>query len=106
MDARDKLFAEAGLTELKMILGWEFDFQRLKVALSKNKFILWTMDVSQLLDNGTTTAKALEPTIGRLEHLTLVVPSVHYFLSGLRELQRMATHCRLIQINKPCQADL
>ena len=26
MDARDKLFAEAGLTELKMILGWEFDF--------------------------------------------------------------------------------
>ena len=26
MDARDKLFAEANLTETKMILGWEFDF--------------------------------------------------------------------------------
>ncbi len=27
MDARDKLFAKAGLTEIKMILGWEFDFR-------------------------------------------------------------------------------
>ena len=26
MDARNKLFAEAGLREIKMILGWEFDF--------------------------------------------------------------------------------
>jgi hypothetical protein len=45
MDACDKLFAEAGLTELKMILGWEFNFQRLKVALPENKFIVWTTDV-------------------------------------------------------------
>ena len=75
-----------------MILGWEFDFQRLEVALPKNKFIAWTTDVSQLLDNRTTTAKALESTIGRLGHLALVVPGVHHFLSRLRELQRMATH--------------
>ena len=26
IDARDKLLAEAGLTEIKMILGWEFNF--------------------------------------------------------------------------------
>jgi len=106
MDARDKLFAEAGLTELKMILGWEFDFRRLQVALPENKFIAWTTDVSQLLDNRTTMAKALESTIGRLGHLALIVPGVHHFLSRLRELQRMATHHRSIQINKPCQADL
>ena len=106
MDARDKLFAEAGLTELKMILGWEFDFRRLKAALPKNKFIAWTTDVSQLLDNRTTMAKALELTIGRLGHLALIVPGVHHFLSRLRELQHMATHRRSIQINKPCQADL
>ncbi len=92
MDARDKLFVEAGLTELKMILGWKFDFRRLEVALPENKFIAWTMDISQLLNNRTTTAKALELTIGRLGHLTLVVPGVHHFLSRLRELQRLATH--------------
>ena len=106
MDARDNLFAEAGLTELKMILSWEFDFQRLEVALPENKFIVWTTDVSQLLDNRITTAKALESTIGRLGHLALAVPGVHHFLSRLRELQRMATHRRSIQINEHCQADL
>ncbi len=106
MEARDKLFAEAGLTEIKMILGWEFNFRRLKVSLPENKFIAWTTDVSQLLDDRTTTAKALKSTIGRLGHLTLVVPGVHHFLSRLRELQRMATHGRSIQINEPCQADL
>jgi hypothetical protein len=106
MDVRDKLFAEAGLMELKMILGWEFDFRCLKVALPKNKFIAWITDVSQLLDNGTTMAKALESTIGHLGHLALVVQGVHHFLSLLRELQGMATHLRLIQINEPCQADL
>jgi hypothetical protein len=92
MGAHDKLFAEAGLTKLKMILGWEFDFQRLKVALLKNKFIVCTTDVSQLLDNRTTTTNALKLTIGRLGHLALVVPGVHHFLSRLRELQCMATH--------------
>jgi len=81
MDARDKLFAEAGLTEIKMILGWEWDFRRQKISLPENKFIAWTNDVSQLLTNGTTTAKALESTISRLEHLALVVPGVHHFLS-------------------------
>ena len=92
MDARDKLFVEAGLTEIKMILGWEFNFRRLKILLLENKFIAWMKDISKLLDNGTTTAKALESMIGCLGHLALVVPDIHHFLSRLRELQRMATH--------------
>ena len=56
MDARDKLLVEAGLTEIKMILGWEWDFRRLKIVLPENKFIAWTNDISQLLTNGTTAA--------------------------------------------------
>ena len=83
MDARDKLFAEAGLTEIKMILGWEFDFQHLNISLPENKFTAWMNNVSQLLKDGTTTAKALELTIGCLGHLALVVPGVHHFLSHL-----------------------
>ena len=65
-------------------------------------------DVSHLLDvdKGTTTAKTLKSTIGRLGHLALVVPGVHHFLSRLRELQRMATHRRSIQFNDPCRDDL
>ena len=71
MDARDKLRAEAGPAESKVILGWDFDFRRLIISLPKNKFVAWTTNVSQLLSNETTTVKELESTIGHLGHLTL-----------------------------------
>jgi hypothetical protein len=99
MDARDKLFAKAGLTKLKMILGWEFVFRRLRISLPENKFITWTTDVNHLLAAGTTTAKELESTIGQLGHLALVVPGVYHFLSRLCKLQQLATHCCSTRIN-------
>ena len=89
MDARDKLFVEAGLTEIKMILGWEFDFRHLKISLPENKFIAWTTEVNQLLAAGTTTAKELELRISHLGNLTLVMPGVFHFLSHLHELQHL-----------------
>ncbi len=87
MDARDKLFTVAGVTKLKMILDWEFDFRCLRISLPENKLIAWTTDVNHLLAAGTTTAKELESMIGQLGHLTLVVPGIYHFLSHLRELQ-------------------
>jgi hypothetical protein len=106
MDARDKLLAEAGLSETKVIPGWFFDFRKLQISLPENKFIAWTTNVSNLTAKGMTTAKELESTIGQLGHLALVVPGVHHFLSCLQELQQWATHCRSIQISDICQDDL
>jgi hypothetical protein len=84
MDARDKLLAEAGLTETKVILGWLFDFRQLRISLPKNKFIPWTTNSKKLIADGMSTTKELKSTIlGCLGHLTLVVPGVHYFLSRL-----------------------
>ena len=106
MDARDKLFAEAGLTKLKMILGWEFDFRCLRISLPENKFITWTTDVNHLLAAGTTTAKDLESTIGQLGHLALFVPGAYHFLSRLHKLQQLASHRRSIRISDNCRDDL
>jgi hypothetical protein len=106
MDARDKLKAEAGLSEKKMILGWSFDFRRLLISLPKNKFIAWTSTINKLLVDGLSTPKELESTIGRLGHLTLVVPGVHHFLSHLRELQQLSTHRRSIRLSDHCREDL
>ena len=64
MDARDKLLAEAGLSETKVILGWFFDFGKLQISLPEDKFITWMANVSKLIAEGTTTAKGLESTIG------------------------------------------
>jgi hypothetical protein len=106
MDARDKLIAEMGPTKTKIILGWDFDFRRLLISLPQNKFDAWTTNIRKLLVEGSTTAKKLESTIGQLGHLTLVVPGIHNFLSRLRELQQLATHCRLICISKAYRDDL
>ena len=51
MDARDKLRAEAGPVESKVILGWDFNFRQLIISLPENKFGAWTTNVSQLLLN-------------------------------------------------------
>ena len=106
MDAIDKQFAKAGLTELEMILGWEFVFRHLRISLPENKFIVWTTDINHLLAAGTTTTKELELTVGQLGHLALVVPGVYHFLSRLRELQQLVTHCRLIRISDNCRDNL
>jgi hypothetical protein len=106
MGARDKLRAEVGPTESKVILGWDFDFRRLIISLPENKFVAWTRNVSQLLLNGTTTAKELESTIGHLGHLTIVLPGVRNFLSCLHNLQQMATHHRSIKIRETCRINL
>jgi hypothetical protein len=39
MVAEDKLTAEGGLSETKVILGWEFNFQTLTVKLPEHKHI-------------------------------------------------------------------
>lgn len=42
MIAKDKLIAEGGLSETKMILGWLFNFRTLTIFLPDHKFIAWT----------------------------------------------------------------
>jgi hypothetical protein len=106
MDARDKLRAETGPAELKIILGWDVDFRQLIISLQENKIVAWTTNINQLFSNETTTAKELESTIGHLGHLALVVPGVHNFLSCLRNLQQIATHRHSIKISKTYRSNL
>ena len=39
MDVRDKLRAEAGPVDLKVVLGWDFDFRQLMISLPENKLV-------------------------------------------------------------------
>eukprot|EP00957_Ditylum_brightwellii_P168753 12844444-Ditylum_brightwellii.AAC.1 len=66
MAAISKLIAEAGLEEMKMILGWLFDFRHLKILLPDNKFVAWTESITELLRKMESTAKELEQNIGKL----------------------------------------
>ncbi len=105
MPALKKLAAESGLEETKMIIGWSFDFCHLIVFLPENKFLAWKLEVERLIEIGESTAKELESLVGRMTHLSVIVPFVHHFLSQLRDLQSKAKSCRKIKIIKKCMND-
>ena len=106
MPALNKLSAEAGLEETKMILGWFFEFRRLLVSLPENKFLAWKEDVERLIATGFSMAKGLESLVGQKTHSSVIVPSVHNFLNRLRDLQTKAKIRRKIRIDTRCTDDL
>jgi hypothetical protein len=63
MIAKNKLAAEGGLSETKMILGWHFNFRTLTTTLPKHKFITWSTKIQQMMSMSKTSKKALESMI-------------------------------------------
>ena len=108
MESRAKLTAEAGLTEIKTVLGWVLDFRRLIVSLPYNKYQAWNNNINEILTRDKSTARELETLIGRLGHLGTIIPMVHHFLSRLRELQRKASRNKRwpTKLNSECRHDL
>jgi hypothetical protein len=74
MIARNKLTAEGGLLETKMILGWLFNFRTLIVSLLDHKFITWTAAIQKMVTSKHTTSKGLETTIGRMGQVGFIIP--------------------------------
>jgi hypothetical protein len=101
MAACHKLIAEGLMEESKMILGWKWDFWCLTISLPPNKFTAWTNDINKMIIEKKVTAKELESTIGRLTHVSLIIPTVHHFLSRLRELHHHAKYNNRQSTNIP-----
>ena len=106
MIARNKLTAEGGLSETKMILGWLFNFRTLIVSLPDHKFIAWMVAIQKMVTSKCTTSKDLETTIGQMGHVGFVIPWVHHFLSPLCSLHFRSKNCCFITINEMCMKDL
>jgi hypothetical protein len=106
MEARNKLIAEAGLTEIKTFLGWLIDFRRMTIALPENKYKAYSLAISEMLKRGFTSHGEMETNIGRWVHLGQIVPTVHHFLSRLRFLKQRAENRRQISISEQCKEDL
>ena len=106
MAAWSKLLAEAGAEEIKIILGWIFNFRTLTIALPENKYVAWKVAILEILEAGNASFKKLEQMIGRLVHLVIVLPSIHHFMSRLRELLRKSSNRRRINLNTNMIKDL
>ena len=108
MASRTKLKAEARLSEIKNILGWTWNLRLLTISLPDNKYKAWSADLQIHIRTRRITTKTLESTIGRLTHLSLVIPHVHHFLSCIRELHTHARrdNRRSLTITQPCIDDM
>jgi hypothetical protein len=85
LGSRSKLLAESGLSELKCLLGWEFNTRDLSIKLSDNRFSVWSTQIQEdILSNaGRTSKKTLEIIIGHLNHTASIIPIARHFLSRL-----------------------
>ena len=105
MAARNKFIAEAGGEELKIVLGWKINFRSLKMYLPDNKFIAWSAEFQHMIDSRRATSKNLESSIGKMIHVSQILPQVNHFLSRLRDLLTRAGNRRSIGVNNDCLAD-
>ena len=105
MAARNKFIAEAGAEELKIVLGWKLNFRALKMYLPENKFIAWAADFQQMIDSKRAESKKLESCIGRMIHVSQILPQVNHFMSRLRDLLTRAGNRRSIAVRDDCLAD-
>jgi hypothetical protein len=80
MAALEKLLAETGMEETKLMLGWLLDFRMLMISLPDNKAIAWSQEIADMLKEGKTKAKRLERNIGRFVNIGMILPYVHHFL--------------------------
>jgi hypothetical protein len=72
----------------------------------ENKFVAWPEAIRKMIKDGASTAKEIKANIGRLIHLGLAIPFVHYFMSRLRDLHSTVKRSRSIKINYECLKDL
>jgi len=99
MDARNKLIAEMGLSESKIILGWLLNFRTMTISLPENKFIAYSRTISDMIERGWMSKVKLESNMGRWTHLGNVVPHIFHFFSRLRLLLKRLQNRRQLNIN-------
>ena len=71
------------LEEIKIDIGWKFDTGRLLVALPDHKYKAWNNSIEKMIKNKETNDSDLDTLIGRLTHITVILPSLLHFLSRL-----------------------
>ena len=106
MAEKKKLLAEAGPEEVKIILGWVFNFRDLTVSLPENKYIAWTEAIRSVLAKNKTNYKELESMIGRMIHVGVIMTQIHHFMSRLRDLLRRVSNRRSINLTDATRKDL
>jgi hypothetical protein len=106
MMAKDKLAAEGGSSETKMILRWHFNVRTLTISIPEHEFIAWSAESQQMISMSETSKKVLESTIRQIRHANFVIPCIYHYLSRLQTLLARSRNRRFIAINDKYKMDL
>ena len=101
-----KLKAEGCPSECQTVLGWRLNTRALTIALPEHKCIAWLHEIDRVLHHQHIQFKHLETLIGRLVHVTTVVPFSNFFLSRLYRLQHRANRVGPTAVNQSTLHDL
>ncbi len=71
MIAKDKLAAEGGSSETKIILGWHFNVRTLTITLPEHEFIAWPTESQQMISMSKTSKKFLNQQLDKWDMPTL-----------------------------------
>ena len=93
-----KLAAEGSPTEEIVMLGFLLNTRRLTISLPNHKFTAWSTSVKNIKARGVTTHDELDTMVGRLTHLSAIVPPILHFMSRLRQLRDRAQNRREILV--------
>ena len=106
MAEKKKLLAEAGPDEMKVILGWLFNFRKLTVYLPENKHVAWTRTIKDVLAANKTSYTELDTIIGRMVHVGFIISQIYHFMSRLRDLMWRSRNRRSIKLTTSTRKDL
>jgi hypothetical protein len=79
-----KLQAEGTFEEVKIVLGWVVNTRSLVISLPSDKYKRWSEDINKMISSGKSSNELLESTIGRLNHVAVIIPMLRHFLGRLR----------------------
>jgi hypothetical protein len=91
----EKLIAEGAPEEIQVVLGWELDCRRLLAALPSDKFDAWTTAILAIIKREHCSRQDLETIIGRLNHVSFIIPLARHFLSRLWALLNKNSKARI-----------
>jgi hypothetical protein len=90
--SESKLEAEGLPVELQIVLGWLLDTRRLLILLPEDKLLAWEGDMTTIIETEKATFGDLESLVGRLNHVSYLLPLGRHFLDRLRWKIRKRRH--------------
>lgn len=90
----EKLLAEGGQEEVKVILGWLINSRIWNIKIPHEKAIRWMSDIDELISKGSlkqaVTRTEIESVLGKANEASFIVRELRFFFSRLRYRLKIA----------------